>query len=236
MVTQTTRTTSCISEGPPPRAYSIDNGRSLDGIPFYTAEGDPDWQPLAQLTPQSLVAPALSRQTLHRVAALPGSRLLRSLYLVAAIDLSSGRTVSEPDSVPSLRRYVGRPLSDIPQLQKVSRQSYLTPKDGSDGPWLLLGVSESGTKELLARAAALLLAAAHHPAAAVRLTAQQPLGDRSGDRFNAKGVGPDSSAARRRRDCRGTGSARAAALERAAPDGSVAPAPSWCESGRRPCG
>ena len=145
-----------FSEGPPPRAYSIDNGRSLDGIPFYTAEGDPDWQPLAQLTPQSLVAPALSRQTLNRVAALPGSRLLRSLYLVAAIDLRSGHTVSEPDSVPSLRRYVGRPLSSIPQLQKVSRQSYLTPKEGSDGPWLLLGVSESGTKELLARAAALL--------------------------------------------------------------------------------
>jgi hypothetical protein len=224
------------SEGPPPRAYSIDNGRSLDGIPFYTTEGDPDWQPLAQLTPQSLVAPALSRQTLHRVAALP--RLTTPSITVSGCGDRSElwphrqRTGLCPKPAQVCRttavKHSAAAEGQSPKLpDSQGRQRRAMAAAGS------LGVGHQGTPNASGRPAS---ASAYRQAAAVRLIAQQPLGDRFGDRFNAKGVGPDSSAARRRRDYRGTGSARAAAPERAAPDGSVAPVPSWCESGRRPCG
>ena len=145
-----------VSRHPPFRAYSIDNGRSLDGIPFYTEEGDPDWQPLAQLTPQSLLVPSLSRQTLSRIALLPQSSLPNELRLLSAIELRSGRVVSDPTTEPLLTAFVGRPLSEMAALRRVSRQSYLTTSSNSTGPWLLLGLSAKGIADLLQRAQALI--------------------------------------------------------------------------------
>lgn len=141
-----------VSRQLPFRAYSIDNGRSLDGVPFYTNEGDPDWQPLGQLTPQSLVVPSLSRQTMSRIALLPQTSLPQDLLLLSAVDLRTGRVVRDPTAEPVLTWLGERPLSEHATLRRVSRQSYLTTGSTPNGPWLLLGISAKGVAELLHRA------------------------------------------------------------------------------------
>jgi hypothetical protein len=145
-----------VSEGPPFRVYSIDNGRSLDGVPYFTDEADPDWQPFAQLSPQSLLLPALSRQTLARLGQLSESTLPQQLYLVGAVDLASGRALAQPSEEPLLADLLGKPLAGQPGLRKLSRQSYLTTEPRHGGPWLLLGVSQSGVADVQRRARALL--------------------------------------------------------------------------------
>lgn len=140
----------------PFRIYSIDNGRSLDGLPYYSQDADPDWQPLAELSPQHLVPPALSAKTLTRLAQLPRSALAHELYLVAAVDLRSGRAVPSPQTEPRLARFVGRPLQGQPGLRELGPGRYLTPERETDGPWLLLGLTERGVEDLLARSQQLL--------------------------------------------------------------------------------
>lgn len=139
----------------PVRIYSIDNGRSLDGLPYYSEDADPDWQPLRDLAPQRPFLPALSAQTLRRLAALPHSALAQQLYLVAAVDLRSGRAVPSPHTEPRLRRFASKPLATQPGLTALGPGRFLTPASESDGPWLLLGLTEQGVADLLARAQAL---------------------------------------------------------------------------------
>jgi len=145
-----------VSEGPPFRAYSIDNGRSLDGVPYFTEEADPDWQPFAKLSPQSLMVPSLSQKTMVRLGQLAESALPQQLHLLAAVDLASGRAVAEPSEEPLLADLLAKPLDGQPGLRKLSRQSYLTTEPHRGGPWLLLGLSQSGIADVKRRAKALL--------------------------------------------------------------------------------
>lgn len=149
----------------PTRIYSIDNGRSLDGLPYYSDDADPDWQPLAKLYPHSPPVPALSAQTLRQLALLPRATLPQELYLVAAVDLRSGRAVPAPHTDPSLARFARKPLGTQPGLTVLGPGRYLAPASESGGPWLLLGLTEQGVADLVERAEQLVhqSQAAHIP-------------------------------------------------------------------------
>lgn len=140
---------------PPGRLYSIDNGRALDGVSYYTGQGDPDWLPFAQLAPGRLVAPALSRQTLQRLSRLTAADLRALLLLVAAIDLDSGHAVIDPQHEGALVALRDRPLQDVAGLIRRSRGTY-TGRLSANGPtWLLLGISAAGVRDVLNRRDAL---------------------------------------------------------------------------------
>jgi hypothetical protein len=146
----------------PTRIYSIDNGRSLDGLPYYSEDADPDWQPLAKLSPSNPLPPALSAPTLRRLAQLPNATLPHALYLVAAVDLRTGQAVPAPHAEPSLARFAHKPLAAQPGLIELGPGRYLAPASESGGPWLLLGLTEQGVADLIQRAEQLV----HHSQAA----------------------------------------------------------------------
>lgn len=136
------------------RVYSIDNGRAFDGVPYYVGEGEPDWQPLAELAPDRLIAPAFAAATVAAVDELSAARLQEELALVAAVDLASGRTVRELRRDPELLalpgRASGQPLESLPGLRKRSRQTYTGVVAGK--PFVLLGIGPQGIAQTAARA------------------------------------------------------------------------------------
>jgi hypothetical protein len=132
------------------RLYSIDNGRALDGVAFYTGEGDPDWEPFAHLAPDRLVAPRFARATAARLAALDAATLQRELRVVAAVDLASGRVLREPSREAA---WGNRPLHEIPGLVRHGRGVFTARIEGV--PWVLLTIGEPGLSALSARIEAL---------------------------------------------------------------------------------
>ena len=141
-----------IHEGPPFRVYSIDNGRAFDGVPYYTADADPDWAPFARLAPGRMVAKSLSRSTINRLRELSISQLRDALFIVTAIDLTSGRVASlGPVVEPSLRELIGKPLAQVPGLTRHSRQTYSGRLRPGGPVWLLQGLSASGLEALRKR-------------------------------------------------------------------------------------
>ncbi len=135
------------------RAYSIDNGRAFDGLPYSVGEGDPDWQPLATLAPGRLVAPRFAAPTVAALARLTPQRLHELLALVAAVELGTGRTVRAPRSDAALSALSRRPLEEVPGLRRRSRQTY-TGAVAAGGPtFLLLGIGPAGIAQTAARAA-----------------------------------------------------------------------------------
>lgn len=151
------------------RVQVIDSGRAFDGRPLAGGAADPGWRPLAELSPEQLLVPALRRATIARLGtpAFAPAQLGRELYLVAAVELSSGRAVATPAHEPSLAAHGARPLAGLPGLTQRGRQTY-TGKLQPDGPpWLLLGIGEAGVRQLAERAQALyrsvMRRAAKHP-------------------------------------------------------------------------
>lgn len=134
------------------RVYTVDNGRSLDGVPVYSETADPEWNPLALLSPTRLIVPSFSRRTLEHIEQLSPEPLRSELFLVAAVELQSGRTVVEPKDAPELASLRGRALSTVNSLTRRSRQTYTGTLKTGGPPWLLLGISESGITELVERA------------------------------------------------------------------------------------
>jgi hypothetical protein len=134
------------------RVYSIDNGRAFDGVPYYVGEGDADWQPMATLSPQRLIAPRFAEQSVQALAQLTPQRLEKQLSLVAAIDLTTGRSVPQPCREAALAAVVGRPLEGAPGLAKRSRQTYTGVLAAGGPTWLLLGIGRAGIEQTAARA------------------------------------------------------------------------------------
>jgi hypothetical protein len=91
-----------------------------------------------------------------RLGQLAESTLPQQLYLLAAVDLASGRAVAQPSEEPLLADLLAKPLDGQPGLRKLSRQSYLTTEPRRGGPWLLLGISQSGIADVKRRAQDLL--------------------------------------------------------------------------------
>ena len=146
-----------IHEGPPFRVYSIDNGRAFDGVPYYTADADPDWAPFARLAPGRMVASSLSRSTINRLRELSISQLRNALLTVNAIDLTSGRAASlGPVVDPALRELIGKPLAQVPGLTRHSRETYSGRLQPGGPVWLLQGLSASGVDALAQRISVLL--------------------------------------------------------------------------------
>jgi hypothetical protein len=140
------------------RLYSIDNGRAFDGVSFYTGEGDPDWQPFAELAPGRLVAPMFAPQTVRRVATLQLGELHRALRVTAAVDLVTGMGsgAREAPEVPALERLAGSPLEGQPGVTRIGRGAFIAMVAGR--PWLLLGIGEQGLRDVASRARALTTA------------------------------------------------------------------------------
>ncbi len=132
------------------RVYSIDNGRAFDGVPYYVGEGEPDWQPLAELAPHKLIAPRFAAATVAALAQLTVPRLQQELALLAAVELGSGRAVSEPQREAALSAMRGQPLEAIPGLVKHSRQTYTGRVGGQT--FVLLGIGAPGIAQTAARA------------------------------------------------------------------------------------
>ena len=132
------------------RVYSIDNGRAFDGVPYYVGEGEPDWQPLAELSPQKLIAPRFAAATVAALEQLTVPRLQQELSLLAAVELGSGRAVREPQRDAALLTMRGQPLESIPGLVKHSRQTYTGQVGGRT--FVLLGIGPQGIAQTTARA------------------------------------------------------------------------------------
>lgn len=132
------------------RVYSIDNGRAFDGVPYYVGEGEPDWQPLAELSPQKLIAPRFAAATVAALAQLTVPRLQKELSLVAAVELGSGRAVRDLQHEPALAGLRGQPLEAIPGLSKRSRQTYIGQVGGQT--FVLLGIGSQGIAQTAGRA------------------------------------------------------------------------------------
>lgn len=145
-----------VREGPPFRVFSIDNGRALDGIPYYSDDADPDWDPLRHLSPDRLILPQMDPQTLARLRRLPDSALLPSLYVVSAVELHSGRSVADPMTEPRLASLVGRPLSARAGIKQLGRGTFLFSDTQHHELWLLQGLSAQGVTDVAARARALV--------------------------------------------------------------------------------
>lgn len=138
------------------RIYSIDNGRSFDGLPNpavgskVRATWGADWDRLARLSPEDLLAPAFSRETAGRLRALDRGGLARELRVVAAVDLATGRSVREPADDPDLQELVARPLVEAAGLTLHERGVWTGTVAGH--PWVLFGISEPGIDDVLDRA------------------------------------------------------------------------------------
>ena len=146
-----------IHGGPPFRVYSIDNGRAFDGVPYYTADADPDWAPFAGLAPGRMVAKSLSRSTINRLRELTISQLRDALLMVTAIDLVSGRVAALGSVVdPALRALIGKPLAQVSGLTQHSRQTYSGRLQAGGPVWLLQGLSATGVDALVQRISVLL--------------------------------------------------------------------------------
>ncbi len=141
-----------VSEGPPFRVYSIDNGRSLDGIPYFTDDADPDWDPLRHLRPDQLVVPSIDPKMLARLAQLPDSSLRQRLHMTSAIDLKSGQSYASPDSDRVLSALSQRPLEKSKGLRQIGRGTFLTTDPALGGPWILQGISAQGIEAVWDRA------------------------------------------------------------------------------------
>lgn len=140
------------------RIYSVDNGRAFDGLP--EAQVEPEGAPLRRLAPGTpgLVVPAIRRRTLERLQRLTAESLREQLLLVAAVDLETGQAVPSPAAEPRLAALAGQPLSGVPGLWRRSRQTYTGRVQAGGPPWLLLGISERGVADVLARAQRLVRA------------------------------------------------------------------------------
>jgi hypothetical protein len=133
------------------RLYSIDNGRAFDGVPFYSERADPDWDPFRRLSPERLVAPAFSRQTVGRLDELTEDALGRELRVVAAIDMATGAAAR--DQAALVGQLADRPLDRVPELKKRGRGLYLGKVNGAT--WVILGIGEPGIDDTAARARAI---------------------------------------------------------------------------------
>lgn len=133
------------------RVYSIDNGRAFDGLPYYVGEGDPDWQPLAELSPDKLLAPGFAQPTVDALARLSAAELQQELAVVAAVELGSGRAVPELRRDKALWALGGQALGTVPGLVQRSRQTYTGAVDGQT--FVLLGIGPDGIAQTAARIA-----------------------------------------------------------------------------------
>ena len=145
-----------VREGPPFRVFSIDNGRSLDGIPFYSDDADPDWEPLRHLAKDQLFLPQVEPRMLARLGQLPQSPLLPALYVVSAVDLIRGKSVADVHAEPRLRPFVDRPLAQQPAAKPIGRGTYLIQDPANSGLWLVQGISAQGVADVAERARALV--------------------------------------------------------------------------------
>ncbi len=135
------------------RLYSIDNGRSLDGISYFTDEADPDWDPFRYLDFDHIVPPAFAASTLASVRALDEGALQRELRVVSAIDLASGRSVRDPAEDPRFAAMIAAPLAPGPSLARLGRGAWLAKVEGRS--FLVLGIGDQGIHELAERAKAM---------------------------------------------------------------------------------
>jgi len=136
------------------RIWSIDNGRAFDGVPYYTDEADPDWAPFAHLSARTLVAPAVARDTVERLAALDSEVLSRALRMTGAVDMESGRAVTEPMIEPALASYRRVSLAVSPGLERHGRGVFVARPRG--GAWVLLAIGDRGIDDTLGRARAVV--------------------------------------------------------------------------------
>lgn len=144
------------SEGPPYRVYSIDNGRSLDGIPYYVGAGEPDWEPMRRISTEEGFVRSFENDTLSRVQEVAKTDWGKPLYVLHAVHLQSGRSVTDVEREPMLSALGGRSLSEREGLKRIGRGSFLLTDARFGGPWLVQGISEQGVLDLVQRARALL--------------------------------------------------------------------------------
>ena len=99
---------------------------------------------------------SFENDTLSRVQEVAKTDWGKPLYVLHAVHLQSGRSVTDVEREPMLSALGGRSLSEREGLKRIGRGSFLLTDARFGGPWLVQGISEQGVLDLVQRARALL--------------------------------------------------------------------------------